>query len=81
MSTLQDRADKESGKLADPAALALLKSYGIPLAEHRLVKNLAEALEAASSIGYPVALKTASPGLFTKPKRAGSSLIFKGRKN
>jgi acetyltransferase len=65
------QADKESGKLADPAAFALLKSYKLPVAEHRFVKNLTEALEAASSIGYPVALKTASPRIVHKTETGG----------
>ena len=71
-STLLTRGDKQSGKLADPVALTLLMGYGIPLADHRFVRNLSEALEAASSIGYPVTLKTASPRSFIKPKAAGS---------
>jgi acetate---CoA ligase (ADP-forming) len=72
------QADKESGKLGDPAALALMKRCGIPLVEHRLVKDLAEALEAASAIGYPVALKTASPKIVHKTEMGGVVLALKG---
>ena len=46
-STLLNRADKQAGKLADPVALSLLMGCGIPLADHRFVRNLSEALEAA----------------------------------
>ena len=72
------QADKESGKLADPAAFALLKSYGLPVAEHRFVKNLAEALEAVSSIGYPVALKSASSRIVHKTEAGGVVLNLQG---
>jgi len=72
------QADQESGKLADPAAFALLKSYGLPVAEHRLVKNLAEALDATSSIGYPVALKTASSRIVHKTEAGGVVLDLQG---
>ena len=72
------QADKESGKLADPAAFALLKSYGLPVAEPRFVKNLAEALEAVSSIGYPVALKSASSRIVHKTEAGGVVLDLQG---
>ena len=77
-STLLPRGDKQSGKLADPVALALLMGYGIPLADHRFIKNLFEALEAASSIGYPVALKTASSKIIHKTEGGGVILDLKG---
>jgi acetyltransferase len=78
VSTLQDWAGKGSGKLADPAALGLLERYGIPLAVHRLVHNSDEALEAASSIGYPVALKTASPRIVHKTETGGVMINLLG---
>ena len=78
VATLQDRTGKESGKLADPAALGLLERYGIPLAVHRLIHNSDEALEAAWSIGYPVALKTASPLIVHKTETGGVIINLQG---
>ena len=77
-STLLNRTGKKAGKLADPVALALLMGYGIPLADHRLVGNLSEALEAASSIGYPVTLKTASLRIVHKTEAGGVVLNLRG---
>ncbi|MGQ0602765.1 MAG: acetate--CoA ligase family protein, partial [Anaerolineales bacterium] len=37
----------------------ILRAYGIPVAERKLAHTLEEALQAAETIGYPVALKTA----------------------
>ena len=77
-STLLNRTEKKAGKLADPVALALLMGCGIPLADHRLVRNLSEALEAASSIGYPVTLKTASLRIVHKTEAGGVVLNLRG---
>lgn len=54
------------GRLARPGpwgeaeALRLLADYGVPIASHAVVDSPAAAVQAASSIGYPVALKTAA---------------------
>ena len=48
------------------------------MAEHRLVEDLAEALEAASTIGYPVALKTTSPRIVHKTETGGVVLTLQG---
>lgn len=41
-----------------PAAFELLTDYGIPVTRCRSAHDVAEALAAAESVGYPVALKT-----------------------
>ncbi len=52
----------------------LLSSYGIPTVETRLAKNLEEAVEAASSIGYPVVLKLHSETITHKTDVGGVKL-------
>jgi acyl-CoA synthetase (NDP forming) len=54
--------------------LALLLSYDIPLAEYALVRTPQEAAEAARRMGYPVALKQASPYLPHKTENKGVQL-------
>jgi acetyltransferase len=50
---------------------ALLKAYGIRTPHGKLVREEEEALAAAESIGYPVALKLAAPGLTHKTDVGG----------
>ena len=47
-------------------AKVLLRAYNIPVAREFLCRSLAEALAAAESIGYPVALKVMSPSILHK---------------
>ncbi len=44
----------------------LLRQYGLAVAEFRVVANVNEGLDAAREIGYPLALKTASPHVLHK---------------
>ena len=44
----------------------LLGRYGIPVVPSRVVETLADAVEAAAQLGYPVALKAADPDLVHK---------------
>jgi len=50
-------------------AATLLLAAGINCAVARVAKNLDEALQAASAIGYPVALKALGPALLHKTER------------
>ena len=52
----------------------LLASYGLPVADHQLIRSEAEALEAAGRIGYPVALKIALPYTLHKTEEKGVRL-------
>ncbi len=55
-------------------ALELLARLGLPGNPCRVVHNEVDALEAAKSLGYPVALKAATPGLAHKSDRDGVRL-------
>jgi acetate---CoA ligase (ADP-forming) len=52
----------------------LLKASGLAVADYAVVSSLEEALEAAARIGYPVALKIATPIILHKTEKAGVKL-------
>jgi succinyl-CoA synthetase beta subunit len=52
----------------------LLADYGLPVLPHRIVASAAEARAAAEAVGWPVALKSAKPGLFHKSDVGGVKL-------
>ncbi len=58
---------------------ALLRSYGLPVAPWRVVCDLEGALEAAEEIGYPVALKVATPDILHKTETGGVRLNLRDR--
>ncbi|HSL10662.1 MAG TPA: acetate--CoA ligase family protein [Actinomycetota bacterium] len=58
--------------------LALLRDYGIPTVDARPARSLEGAVGAADLIGYPVALKTAAPGIAHKSDVGGVRLGLAG---
>jgi acyl-CoA synthetase (NDP forming) len=59
------------GVLPEVEALRLLGDFGLPVVANRKASSLKEAGEAAAAIGYPVALKTAAPGIVHKTEVDG----------
>jgi acetate---CoA ligase (ADP-forming) len=59
------------GIMAINEAFDLIKRYGLAAADCRIVKTVNEGLDAAREIGYPLALKTASPDVLHKTERGG----------
>jgi acetate---CoA ligase (ADP-forming) len=68
------RARIGSGQLGEAAAMDLLAAYGIPTVRCVEVGDRESALEAAATIGWPVALKSAAPGIAHKTERDGVRL-------
>lgn len=68
------RARISSGQLGEAAAMDLLAAYGIPTVRCVEVGDRESALGAAATIGWPVALKTAAPGIAHKTERDGVRL-------
>jgi len=62
------------GSFSEPAALGLLSDYGVPTIRSQITGSLEDALAAAGDIGYPVALKTAMPGIEHKSDVGGVRL-------
>jgi len=60
-------------------SLKFIKKYKIPVAEHKLVKNIESAVEFAEKIGFPVVLKAISPQLIHKTEAKGIILDIKNR--
>lgn len=52
-----------AGPLPSELCQRILQAYGIPVVRSALVASVAEALDAASRIGFPVVAKIASPGV------------------
>ena len=58
-------------QMLENEAKALLHFYGLPVTTHQLVNNEDDAVTFARSIGYPVALKVASPEIYHKSDVGG----------
>lgn len=54
--------------------LALLADYGVPVAECVIAASLEDAIAAAERLGFPVAVKTAKPGVLHKSDVGGVKL-------
>lgn len=65
------RRFRESPSPSSMQALELLSDYGIRTVSSALVSGPKEALEAAASLGWPVALKTAEPDVAHKTEAGG----------
>ncbi|MCX5810184.1 MAG: acetate--CoA ligase family protein [Proteobacteria bacterium] len=61
-------------------AFELIKSFQLPVADYAVVKGLEEGIDAAQSIGYPVALKVASSHILHKTEKGGVKLDLKDKK-
>ena len=59
------------GALGEVEALSLLADFGVPTVAARAAEDREGALAAAATIGYPVALKTAMPGIDHKTDAGG----------
>jgi acetyltransferase len=60
--------------LSEPEAKAVLRAYGIPVVETRIVGDAAQAALAAAEIGFPVAVKVLSPQIAHKSDVGGVAL-------
>ncbi len=69
------RARLENGTPLDEAeALWLISDYGIATPKSRVADTLEAVVAAGAEIGYPVALKTAAPGILHKSDQGGVKL-------
>ena len=60
--------------LSDPETKAILRAYGMDLVETRRALDIDEAVAAAKSIGFPVAVKILSPDVMHKSDVGGVAL-------
>ncbi|WP_188904361.1 acetate--CoA ligase family protein [Caldovatus sediminis] len=68
------RAPLPDGPLDEAAARRLLAAAGVPFVAERVARSAAEAAEAATALGFPVALKVLSPDLAHKSDVGGVRL-------
>ncbi|MGE0095126.1 MAG: acetate--CoA ligase family protein [Alphaproteobacteria bacterium] len=64
----------QGGALDETESLALLSDYGVPVQPHAVVEGEGAALAAARKFGFPVVLKTATPGILHKTDKGGVKL-------
>jgi acetate---CoA ligase (ADP-forming) len=69
-----------SRQLGMPELAPLLTAYGIPCITMRMVQNADDAASAAERIGFPVALKIASPDITHKTEVGGVALGLRDRR-
>jgi acyl-CoA synthetase (NDP forming) len=72
------RLDEPERPLDEAEGLALLADWGIPVVAAEVAADLEGALAAAGRIGWPVALKTAAPGIAHKSDVGGVRLGLDG---
>jgi acyl-CoA synthetase (NDP forming) len=68
-----------SGALDEVSSLAMLKDFGIAVADCRAVDNFQSLDAAAATIPFPVVLKTATPGILHKTEQRGVILNIGNR--
>jgi len=68
----------EGGVIGETEALAMLADYGLPVVRARRCSSLEEALAVAGRLGWPVAMKTAAPGIAHKSDVDGVRLGLRG---
>ena len=66
--------DARTSALTEDEGYALLADYGIDVPRHAVAESAPAALAAAHSIGYPLAIKTAMPGILHKSDVGGVRL-------
>ena len=70
-----------SSVIMDPGeTFALLERYGLPVAAYALAASAQEVVRAAERLGYPLAVKIASPNLLHKTEKGGVALDLKDAK-
>jgi acetate---CoA ligase (ADP-forming) len=61
----------DGGPLSESEGLALLSDYGVPVTASMEASSTEEVVDAATTLGRPVALKTAAPGVLHKSDAGG----------
>jgi acyl-CoA synthetase (NDP forming) len=72
------RARLAAASIDEREGLRLLSDYGVPTVASRSAESAAAAVEAAEELGYPIALKTAAPGIVHKTDVNGVRLGIAG---
>ena len=74
MHNLIERAKAEKRSLLETEAKELLKEYGIPVPDFKLIKSEDEIIGLAKEINFPIAMKIVSPDIIHKSDAGGVKL-------
>jgi len=74
------KAKKEKRSLLETEAKELLKEYGIPVPDFKLIKSEDEITELAKEINFPIVMKIVSPDIIHKTDAGGVKVGIKDEK-
>ena len=80
MHNLIERAKVEKRPLLETEAKELLKEYGIPVPDFKLIKNEEEINGLAEEINFPITMKIVSPDIIHKTDAGGVKIGLKDEK-
>ena len=80
MHNLIKRAKTEKRSLLEIEAKELLKEYGIPVPDFKLIKSEDEIIGLAKEINFPIAMKIVSPDIIHKSDAGGVKIGPKDEK-
>jgi acetate---CoA ligase (ADP-forming) len=76
---LRQELSRVSGTLPPELCVRVLKAYGLPFVRSVLVKDAGEATQRAHEVGFPMAVKIASPDILHRSDVGGVMLGIAGR--
>ncbi len=77
MHQIIEKAKKEKRSLLETEARELLKEYGIPVPDFKLIKSEEEITGLAKEINFPITMKIVSPDIIHKTDAGGVKLNIK----
>ena len=80
MHKIIQKAKKEERSLLETEAKELLKEYGIPVPDFRLIKSEDEIIGLAKEISFPTVMKIVSPDIIHKTDAGGVKIDIKTEK-
>src|SRR5665648_690725 len=80
MHRIIKKAKKEKRSLLETEAKELLKEYGIPVPDFKLIKNEEEINGLAEEINFPITMKIVSPDIIHKTDAGGVKIGLKDEK-
>ena len=80
MHRIIKKAKKEKRSLLETEAKELLREYGIPVPDFKLIKSKDEIAGLAKEINFPIAMKIVSPDIIHKSDAGGVKLNIKNEK-
>jgi len=75
-----EKAKKEKRSLLETEAKELLREYGIPVPDFKLIKSEEEITELTKEINFPIVMKIASPDIIHKTDAGGVKIGIKTEK-